>query len=162
MLIPYLKKIALFGIMSILFTGHVSSQPLTEHVSSGPPCSNGQIAVFRDVQKPSSFITCISERMLDYISKEIPRGPFRIISIEEKDYLRILRRHFNKNNRIEWFVIGFIIITIMSLPINILWRFRLKISAFLFTIMTALAVIAIPYIYGYICLFEIYFFEKYF
>ncbi|WP_375689825.1 MULTISPECIES: hypothetical protein [unclassified Bartonella] len=56
--------------------------------------------------------------------------------------------HFNKKIK-EWFVIGFIIITIMSLPINILWRFRLKIPAFLFTIMTALAVIAIPYIYGW-------------
>ncbi len=162
MLIPYLKKIALFGIISILFTGHVSSQPLTKHVFSENPCSNGQIAVFRDVQKKSSFVTCISKEMLDYISNEIPRGPFIITAIEEQSYLRILRRHFIKNNRIEWFIIGFIIITIMSLPINLLWRFRLKISAFLFAIMTALVIIAIPYIYGYISLFKIYFFEKYF
>ncbi len=156
MLLSYLKKISLFGIISILFTSHVSSQPLTKHVSSESPCPKGQIAVFRDLQKRSSFITCISEGMLDYIYNDIPKeistGPFRIISIEANNYLRILRRYFNKNNRIEWFVIGFIIITIMSLPINILWRFRLKISAFLFAIMTALVIIAIPYIYGYIYL----------
>ncbi len=35
----------------------------------------------------------------------------------------------------------------MSLPINILWRFRLRIPALLFAIMTALVITAIPYMY---------------
>ncbi len=60
---------------------------------------------------------------------------------------QIEKNRFDRNETIEWFIISFIIITIMSLPINILWRFRLKIPAFLFTIMTVLAVIAIPFIF---------------
>lgn len=55
---------------------------------------------------------------------------------------------FDKNI-IDWFIIGFIIVAIMSLPINILWRFRLKIPACLFAIMTALFVFSIPYIFDW-------------
>ncbi|MCZ2159281.1 hypothetical protein NPX99_08540 [Bartonella sp. 220] len=50
---------------------------------------------------------------------------------------------------IEWFVIGLVIIAIMSLPINIFWRFRLHIPAYLFAMVTALAVIVIPFIFGW-------------
>ncbi len=152
MLMPYLKKIVLFGIISILFTGHVSSQPSTKNASSEHLCLDGKIPVFRDIQNRSSFVTCASEEILDYIYSnelnELPRDKFTITAIEEKTYNEFLKHYFNRNKIIEWFVIGFVIVTIMSLPINILWRFRLKIPACLFAIMTALSVIAIPYILG--------------
>ncbi|UTO28444.1 hypothetical protein [Bartonella harrusi] len=46
----------------------------------------------------------------------------------------------------EWFTVAFIvtiIIAIMSIPISLLWRFKFKISACLFAIMTVLSVIAV-------------------
>ncbi|EJF86931.1 hypothetical protein MCY_00581 [Bartonella rattimassiliensis 15908] len=137
--------------MSILFTSYISSQSLAKHVSSEHPCPNGQIAVFRDVQNPSSFIKCIPET--DYDKSLLPEWArkYKLVGIGEDSYNEILERRFKKarikSQIIQCFIIGFIIITIMSLPINILWRFRLKIPAFLFTIMTALAVIAIPFIF---------------
>ncbi|QEE12715.1 hypothetical protein D1092_07100 [Bartonella krasnovii] len=50
---------------------------------------------------------------------------------------------------LQWFIVGFIITTIMSIPINILWRFRFKVPACLLTIMTALAIMAIPFIFSW-------------
>ncbi|EJF84362.1 hypothetical protein [Bartonella rattimassiliensis] len=152
MLLSYLKRIALFGMISILFTGHVSSKPLTnDNYSYGKYiealCPDGQIPVLRDVQNPSSFITCVDSKEAGPIIVAKNGVKFRVFALNEKHYEEILERRFKKARIIQCFVIGFIIITIMSLPINILWRFRLKIPAFLFTIMTALAVIAIPFIF---------------
>ncbi|WP_375694690.1 hypothetical protein [Bartonella sp. AC158YNML] len=152
MLLSYLKKIALFGIISILFTSHISSQSLAEDRYL-KLCPDGQIPVLRDVRNPSSFVTCISEEILDYNFNKFKKlreelgNDIRLASISEKDYYELLKHHSKKKQIIEWFVIGFIIITIMSLPINILWRFRLRIPALLFAIMTALVITAIPYMY---------------
>ncbi len=145
MLLSYLKKIALFGIISILFTSHISSQSLAEDRYL-KLCPDGQIPVLRDVRNPSSFIACVDSKEIPP-TEGLPRDKFKLIATNEEKYNEILKRRLKKRQTIEWFVIGFIIITIMSLPINILWRFRLKIPAFLFTIMTVLAVIAIPFIF---------------
>ncbi|EJF87778.1 chaperone dnaJ [Bartonella rattimassiliensis 15908] len=59
--------------------------------------------------------------------------------------LEELNFNLNKAMIVEWFITGFIIITVMSVPINLLWRFKLKISAYLFAIMTASLVILIPW-----------------
>ncbi|SPU26592.1 Uncharacterised protein [Candidatus Bartonella washoeensis] len=157
MLLPYLKKIALFGIISILFTGHVSSQQSKDYDPWKHICVNGKIPVLRDVRDPSSVIKCISEAEANYDKSLLPEwarkykvigvGP-KVAAISEEDYNEILEHRFDKNKIIEWFVIGLVIIAIMSLPINILWRFRLKIPACLFAMVTALAVIAIPFIFG--------------
>ncbi|WP_273789948.1 hypothetical protein [Bartonella sp. ML70XJBT] len=160
MLIPYLKKIALFGIISILFTGHVNSKPLTNSNDNyagyiDALCPDGEIPVLRDINNPNSFVTCVSKKMLDYFYsnklQELPKDQYSIVAIE--DYYELLKYHVKKDRIksqiIKCVVIGFIIITIMSLPINILWRFRLKIPAFLFAILTVLSVIAIPFMFSW-------------
>ncbi|WP_208442371.1 hypothetical protein [Bartonella raoultii] len=156
MLIPYLKKIALFGIISILFTGHVNSKPLTNSNNNYSDyidalCPDGQIPVLRDLQNPSSFVTCVSEKMLE--DSDLPKDKFKRIATSEEHYNELLKHHVKKDRIksriIQCVIIGFIIITIMSLPINILWRFRLKIPAFLFAILTVLSVLAIPFMFGW-------------
>ncbi|UNF42998.1 hypothetical protein MNL08_04020 [Bartonella krasnovii] len=158
MLISYLKKIALFGIISILFTGHVNSKPLTNSNDNyadyiNALCPDDQIAVLRDINNPSSFIKCIPET--DYDKSLLPEWArkSKILSIGEDSYNKILERRFKKarikSQIIQCVVIGFIIITIMSLLINILWRFRLKIPAFLFAILTVLSVIFFPFIFDW-------------
>ncbi|WP_175869565.1 hypothetical protein [Bartonella gabonensis] len=158
MLIPYLKKIALFGIISILFTSHVNSKSLTNSNDNYADyidalCPDGQIPVLRDVQNPYSFITCVDSKEAGPIRGEKNGVKFRVVALNEEHYAEILERRFKKarikSQIIQCVVIGFIIITIMSLPINILWRFKLKIPACLFAIMTALSVIAIPYIFSW-------------
>ncbi|MET3589630.1 hypothetical protein ABID23_000714 [Bartonella silvatica] len=151
MLLPYLKKITLFGIISILFTGHISSHSLAAD-SYLKLCPDGQIPVLRDVRNPSSFVACVDSKEIPP-TEELPRDKFRLIATNEKKYNEILERRFKKDRIksqiIQCFVIGLIIITIMSLPINVLWRFRLKIPAFLFAILTVLSVIAIPFIFDW-------------
>lgn len=157
MLIPYLKKIVLFGIISVLFTSHVSSKPLTNSNDNYADyidalCPDGQIPVLRDVQNPSSFITCVDSKEAGPIRYVAKNGvKFRVAALNEEHYEEILERRFKKtrikSQIIQCFIIGFIIITIMSLPINILWRFRLKIPAFLFAILTVLSVISIPFMF---------------
>ncbi|WP_273755837.1 hypothetical protein [Bartonella sp. MM73XJBT.G] len=87
-------------------------------------------------------------------SKEFPvyRG-FSIIACVLREELEQDRLNRNEINIIglslQWFIVGFIITTIMSIPINILWRFRFKVPAYLLTIMTALAIMAIPFIFSW-------------
>lgn len=152
MLLPYLKEIALFGVISILFTGHVSSKPLMKINSDYGKyieslCPDGQIPVLGDLENTSSFITCVDSKEI-HPDKKYPKDKFRTVAISEKAYNEIFERRLKKGQTIQWFIMGFIIITIMSLPINILWRFRLKIPAFLFAILTVLSVIAIPFIFN--------------
>ncbi|MBX4335590.1 hypothetical protein [Bartonella raoultii] len=151
MLIPYLKKIALFGIISIFFTGHVNSQTSIKN-SYGDRlqnmCIDGQIPVLRDVQNPDSFITCVSEEILG--DTGLPKDKFKLIATSEDNYNKAIKSRFNRDKTIEWFVIGFvmtIIIAIMSILISLLWRFKFKISAYLFGIVTLLSVIAVPFIF---------------
>ncbi|WP_158305306.1 hypothetical protein [Bartonella tribocorum] len=54
---------------------------------------------------------------------------------------------------LQWFIVGFIITTLMSVPIRLLWRFEFKIPACLFTIMTTLAIISVPFIFDLSSLF---------
>ncbi|MCZ2159222.1 hypothetical protein NPX99_08230 [Bartonella sp. 220] len=121
----------------------------TKHASLEHICANGEIPVLRDVRDPSSVIKCIPET--DYDKSLLPEWAkeYKVLGISEEDYNERLKHRFNKDKIIEWLVIGLVIIAIMSLPINILWRFRFKIPAYLFAMVTALAVIAIPFIFGW-------------
>ncbi len=88
-------------------------------------CPSREFPVYRGF----SIIECVSEKELE--QDRLKRNEINIIGLS-----------------LQWFIVGFIITTIMSIPINILWRFRFKIPACLLTIMTALAIMAIPFIIG--------------
>ncbi|WP_208439727.1 hypothetical protein [Bartonella grahamii] len=133
------------AISTLLFANHANGEKQVE-------CANGEIPVYQN----SSFIKCVSKQDAQKDTPDWLRR-YKLLSIHEQnnrqDSQQVLldnqpeKKRFGKDKIIEWFIIGFIIITIMSLPINILWRFRLKIPAFLFAIMTTLAVIAIPFVF---------------
>ncbi|EJF88129.1 hypothetical protein ME1_00795 [Bartonella vinsonii subsp. arupensis OK-94-513] len=129
------------AISTLLLANHANGEKQIE-------CANGEIPVLRDVRDPSSVIKCIPKT--DYDKSLLPEWAreYKVLGISEEDYNERLKHRFNKDQIIEWFVIGLVIIAIMSLPINILWRFRFKIPAYLFAMVTALAVIAIPFIFG--------------
>ncbi|EJF95590.1 hypothetical protein [Bartonella elizabethae] len=139
------------AITSLLFSNHANSEQSTNYTpySSIVQCENGEIPVYHG----SSIIKCVSKEDSE---KNVPDWlkKYKLLSIhKEENKYRFQQSHeYEKliNNHIkEWFVIGFIIITMMSLPISLLWRFRFKISACLFGTATLLSIIAIPYIFGW-------------
>ncbi|EJF77528.1 hypothetical protein MCQ_01498, partial [Candidatus Bartonella washoeensis Sb944nv] len=134
-------------------TGYIPYSPIVQ-------CANNEIPIYRG----SSIIKCISKE--DTARRDVPDfGPnIRVIRrIPKSEYEGLINNHLSnqefysenenyintysnlkRDQIIVWFVAGFIVITLMSLPISLLWRFQLKTSACLFAIMTALFVIAIP------------------
>ncbi|WP_375706875.1 hypothetical protein [Bartonella sp. AA126HLJHH] len=97
-------------------------------------CLGGKFPVYYGV----SIIDCVSE--------------------EELKQNRLNQNRFNNeinimNLFLQWFIVAFVITTIMSVPISLLWRFRFKVPACLFTIMTTLAIIAVPFTFDLSSLF---------
>ncbi|CDO49547.1 hypothetical protein BM1374166_01903 [Bartonella tribocorum] len=54
----------------------------------------------------------------------------------ETNYNQLGKETFFKKRIIEWIIVILVIITVMSIPISLLWRFKFKVSAYLLAITT--------------------------
>ncbi|MBX4336381.1 hypothetical protein [Bartonella raoultii] len=139
------------AISTLLFANYANSEQ--SKIDEEPfPDLGPNIEVIRRI--PDDEFKRMQRESLPYLGPNIEV----IRRIPDDEYERLTNNHTQvqieknrfENTIIEWFVIGFvmtIIIAIMSILISLLWRFKFKISAYLFGIVTLLSVIAVPFIF---------------